>query len=326
VLYEFAITPDVFDAAVIDLNPALRITVVEMLRGLCENGFVANLHKDAWLRFVEKERLSKLTPGPRDEILSCLKVLQDRNRLVRHPKGPTSDPILDLDWLVLALDSHRRAAFHGIVLTEKLRSESGIHEGCLLNLSTVLGSSPWLDRKKRTLSVARTESSYERELAVILRYAKLLRLIDPYLDSNDGRFFKTLDLCSSLLGRRRHERLKGRIHIHTHRDKQEPDGYCDSEHMDKWEKALRPLVQRDGHQFKVFLWREEPGGEPFHDRFLITEQCGISIPSGLAIPNRKTPGSTVWTLLDADDVSNLIAKIDPATRTFQLVGVPREVA
>src|SRR6266404_9305478 len=91
-----------------------------ILIGLCDNGLVANLHKDEWLRFIEKERLSKLTPGLRDRILSCFKVLQDRHRFVRHPRSLMTDPASDLEWLRLALESHRRTAFHGIVLTERL--------------------------------------------------------------------------------------------------------------------------------------------------------------------------------------------------------------
>jgi hypothetical protein len=326
VLYEFAITPDVFDSAVIETDQALRITVIEILRGLSENGLLANLHKDAWVRFVEEERLSKLSPGLRDKILSCLKILRDRNRLVRHPRSLSTVPVSDLDWLMLAVDSHHRKAFHGIILTEELRSQSGISEGWALALTKVLDSPNWLDRKKRTLPVTRTESAYRSALEGILCYARVVRLIDPYLDSHDARFFTTLDLCSDLLGRRPYERLKGRIHIHAHRDKQKPEGFSDGEQMNKWERALKPLAQRDGHLFKVFLWRELPGGEPFHDRFLITDQCGISIPSGLAIPTRKTPGSTTWSLLDEDARQNSIYNVDPAARTLQLVGDPLDVS
>ena len=45
-LYEFAMTPDLFDASVIDTNDSANIILVELLRGIAENGLLANLHKD----------------------------------------------------------------------------------------------------------------------------------------------------------------------------------------------------------------------------------------------------------------------------------------
>jgi hypothetical protein len=76
VLYEFALTPDVFDVTTLDGNSTLSVTLVELLRGACENGLLANLHRDQWLKYVEA-RIEKLSPALKDRILSCFKVLHD---------------------------------------------------------------------------------------------------------------------------------------------------------------------------------------------------------------------------------------------------------
>ena len=86
VLYEFAMTPDLFDASVANSDGSASIILVELLRGIAENGLLANLHKDRWLRHVTEKRATTLSPALKDKVLTCLSVLHDRHRLVRHPK------------------------------------------------------------------------------------------------------------------------------------------------------------------------------------------------------------------------------------------------
>jgi predicted HTH domain antitoxin len=46
------------------------------------------------------------------------------------------------------------------------------------------------------------------------------------------------------------------------------------------------------HHCKVFLWEAYPGRETFHNRYLLTAQCGISVPAGLDWRADSTPNST----------------------------------
>ncbi|MGI9860446.1 hypothetical protein SDD30_03545 [Moorella naiadis] len=96
-LYEFAMTPDLFDASRVNTDGTAGIVLVELLRGIAENGLLANLHKDRWLRHVTEARVSTLPPTLKDKVMTCLKVLHDRHRLVRHPKCMSGDPSSDLD-------------------------------------------------------------------------------------------------------------------------------------------------------------------------------------------------------------------------------------
>jgi len=121
VLYEFAMTPDLFDASVANSDGRASIILVELLRGIAENGLSANLHKDRWLRHVTEKRATTLSPALKDKVLACLSVLHDRHRLVRHPKCMAGDPGNDKEWLNLAFDSHDRIPFHAIVLSQSLR-------------------------------------------------------------------------------------------------------------------------------------------------------------------------------------------------------------
>jgi hypothetical protein len=120
VLYEFAMTPDLFDASVIGADSSLSTILVTLLRGFADNCLLANLNKDGWIRHVRENRIETLPPSLKDKLITCLNVLHDRHRLVRHPRRTTGDPVSDNDWLELALESHKRLAFHGIVLSQNL--------------------------------------------------------------------------------------------------------------------------------------------------------------------------------------------------------------
>lgn len=319
-LYEFAMTPELFDASTANVDGSAGTVLVELLRGIAENGLLANLHKDRWLRHVTEARVSSLPPTLKDKIMTCLKVLHDRHRLVRHPKCMSGDPSSDLDWLNLALDSHQRIPFHAIVLSQTLMDSCGQGCGAFVEFLGALDSPQWDGRRRRTLALTKSATDYQAVLAPILRHAKSLSLIDPWLNSHESRYFDTVTICSNVMGQRGHARLRGRIHIHAEYSKQKPDGRTVSDYLDAWEQKLRPLIAADGHRFKVFLWESLPDSESMHDRFILTDQCGISTPGGLDCRTHSHANSTNWSLLDEDVRRSRWNDYDPAVSPFRLLG------
>jgi len=319
VLYEFALTPDVFHSALLDDKPVLGVILIQLLRGMCDNGLVANLHKDRWLEYT-KVRLERVSPDLKDKILSCFKTLHDRHRFVRHPRRLAGDPTNDSDWLELALESHRRIPFHGILLSQPLLSGSGYSELAFMELSEALDSPQWQGRR-RSCTLTKCEIDYRTALVPLLRHAKTLALIDPYFSCHETRFFDTVKICVELLGQRGHAVLPCRVHIHAG----DPSSETTPERLNAWEKRLLPLIDsQHPHRFKVFLWKARPGGETLHDRFILTDQCGISVPAGLDCRLHSVPNSTTWGLLDEEDRIRRLLDYDPATSPFDLLG-EREV-
>ncbi len=323
-LYEFAMTPNLFDASVVDSDPRSGIILVELLKGIAENGLLANLHKDRWLRHVQEQRITTLPASLRDRILTILNLLHDRHRLVRHPKRQGGDPVADLDWLHLALDSHGHVPFHGILSTQDLIDGCGHNCGSFVEFLGVLDSPQWGARRERTLTLKKSATDYRSALAPLARHAKVLQLVDPYLNAQETRYFNTVDLCSELMGQRVQERLAGRIDIHAEAKRQKPDGLTVEQHLDVWECKLRLLVARDHHRFRVHLWDSRPGGESMHDRYILPDQCAISVPGGLDCRTHSHANSTNWTLLDENARTRRWSDYDPATSPFQRVGY-REV-
>lgn len=299
VLYEFAMTPDLFDASVAHTNGSAGVILVQLLRGIGENGLLANLNKDRWLQHITAIRATTLSAVLRDKVFTCLKMLHDRHRLVRHPRCTAGDPQTDMEWLDSAFESHQRIPFHAIVLSQALKDACGRECNAFVEFFGSLDSAQWNGRR-RTLFLRKTDAEYRAALAPILRDAKSLALVDPWLNSQESRYFDTVTICSNAMGQRGHARLRGRIDIHAEAGKQKPDGHSATDYLDAWGHKLRHLIATDGHRFRVFLWESLPGSDSMHDRCILTDQCGISTQGGLDCRAHSHANSTDWNLLDED--------------------------
>jgi hypothetical protein len=230
------------------------------------------------------------------------------------------DPISDMDWLKLAMDSHLRIPFHGIILTGSLIESSGVSCAAFIEFFSSLESQKWNESRKRTASIKKSPLEYRATLMPILRHAKTLYLIDPYLNSQESRYLETIQLCSEVMGQRGHAPLKGRIHIHAELKRQKPDGVSLSDCLNDWDVKLKPLMLRDGHHFKVFIWESLPGSVSMHDRYLITDQCAISLPGGLDCRVYSTPNETDWNLMDENARVRRLQDYTPGVGPYNLLG------
>lgn len=317
-LYEFAMTPDLFGSDFLDTKDAGGTILVEILRGLADYGLLANLHKDRWIRHVE-ERVNSLSPELKHKVFDCLSVLNDRHRLVRHPKSITGNPKSNNDWLKVALDSHDKVPFHAIILSQELMENFEGECSEFLEFSESLDSSQWRDCKKQTWALTKSPADYRSNLAPVLRYARSLALVDPYLNLEKSRYFNTVEICSNLLGYRRgDDKLSGRIDIHTDVKHLHPDRSINN-YLADWRELLQPLINEDKHSFRIFLWEAEPGQESMHDRYIFTDQCGLLIPGGLDCRTHSHPNSTDWSLVDDNDRRKRWEDYDPSTSPFNLL-------
>ncbi|HRH40157.1 MAG TPA: hypothetical protein PKY82_00840 [Pyrinomonadaceae bacterium] len=316
-LYEFGITPDTFDHPNYRTHRQNEVSIIQLLRGVIENGLIADLHKGRWLEDVFNSRVSSLSPGLKDKIESCLKILNDRHRLVRHPKCP-NNPACDADWFNLLLESDNKINFYEVITGDDFFLQNDFSDDRFTVLSEILDSVLWLDRR-RTLDLERTETKYREVFTSVLRHAKTLDIVDPYINPVDERWTKTISLLSDLMGKRHSERLVGRIRIHTNEDQISNSDIDTSPdfHIAQWKSFLEELNAKDKHGFEIIYWRVKNRGEQFHDRHIITNQCGISVPNGLDLPNRVNPGTTDISLLDEDVRLKRLSKFTGSTSVYE---------
>ena len=342
-LFEFAVTPDVFHRSILNENPNLEVILPEFLKGLYRNGgLIANLNQDDWVRAVQ-ENCETLPQNLKADIFRCLCALHSRHRIVRHPKLSIGNPTTEPEWLSVAMESHNRNRFHGIVVSQSALANRGFKDPHIIEFSKLFKSSQWSDLVGGgSLTVTRCMSDFRKILFPLLRYAKAVTLIDPYMSPHQARFLSTVKMCAGLLGQRRNDRIcpltsqtvkknahscevaSGRIHIHAgnpqHSDKRK-ERESVKDRLDAWENKLRALIDsKHRHRFGIFLWDRpvDPKAMRLHDRWILTDQCGVSIPRGLdCYPSSND--KTTWSLLREKDRLIWLADYDPWFGSYPLL-------
>ena len=317
-LYEFAITPDVFDSTSLESDPASCQNLLYLFKELAFNGLIANLNKEQWEKLVAS-RAEQLPPALRDKVQAFLNLMHDRHRLARHPKAP-SPPATDADWFRLAVHEHERFALYAAVVGPSLRisrsSKTSTPE--VIRLPELLGS-PVMDARQSSVHIQQCEADFERLLTPVLRYARKVRLIDPHLDCSQPRYKTTMELCMRLM-REGPDGFARTMDIHAGLPSKYA-GDCVAA-LDGWEHYLRPYVRSSDSnieiRFNVFIWEDEPDSERLHDRFIITDQCGISAPGGLDC--QRKPRSTDWSLLSQEGIEQHLDEYDAALSPFTRLG------
>ena len=326
-LYDFAVTPEVFERDVLKEDAAPGGIVLQLLRGMIDNGTVANLDQGRWLTQVMRSLREGVAPSVRDRVLTCLAILDNRNRLIRRTQASGLPPNDEFRWLNWALECHAEASFHAIFLTEELLVISEKTDEVLVSLPEALDSQAWLNRRT-SVTLVKSMSDYRRILTPVLRYAQVVRLIDPFLSPHKERFFRTIEVIADLLGYRGSFRRAGRIELHAGDPESEPTDRTTGTgpepvvgRLDAWEVALQPVASHWGHYFRVFLWRNKPASKIFHDRYIITDQCGISTPGGIDCVEGDRANNTEWSLLDFDQLARRLRDFHHTTSPYKYLGM-----
>lgn len=327
-LYSFAITPEVFDPSFARDGSATDIILTQLFRGLCDNGIVANLQAGQWM--TEMRRCldsNKSSPNLRDKLNRCLEVLHNRNRLIRHPTTSEREPSDEFRWLHWALERHSSnaaGAFQAIVSSEVFIEFSELHDDVLIPINLILDASCWRDRRG-SVYFEKSEANLKLHLAPIVRHASKLVLIDPYMTCREDRFFNTVEHAASLLGRQNVPRKLGRIDIHSGNpmeDKKEELRESAEDRLERWKRELIPVVKFSPTKFRVFLWGRKPSGKVFHDRRIITDQCGLDAPGGLDfLTDISRANFTTWTWLEPDNIQEiLLTEFHEMKSPYRLLG------
>jgi hypothetical protein len=317
-LYELAFTPDVFDADLVCNDIERQHELRELLRQLADVGLVANLDKDGWLRKVREVIDAWPDVKPRREIVACLDLLEKRRRLVRHPKRSGGSPVVDSQWFDLVRESHETNPFDWVVTGDRIGRGRLSKTETSVRISEVRASQKWQPRHSKTIAMC--ESEYRGILTPILRYAKRLELVDPYLSARDSQHSRIVWIAAELMGRRGSHPHPGEIWVNTTLEgEQTRDAKLA---LDRWESTIKRMKHESviPHIFKVIIWRSDLGDEGMHDRFLLTNQCGVSVPRGFDCYPEGTKRKTVWGLLDHTDHVDTRVAWDPQGRPSHVIG------
>lgn len=301
-LAEYGLIPDVFDTTRYTGAELCNVCLQQLKEALLDEGIVRNFRDGQWLRQFGDNSRPWHKRGQ-----ELLKKLAQQNRLrvraARLPSAPTND----VEWCREALQSHAAEPLQGIIATDRTCDQFA-GERAVAPITRLSGA-PWWQNRSSSIRLERTLAAYQQHLGLILACANSVMFIDPHLDPRQGRYQEFIDLLTRAGGRKPKPRLEvHRVCYFNTRDKRNQHDEAGWRGVfSSWNDRLR---QAD-LTVEVYIW------DDFHDRYVISDLVGISVPNGF--DTTTAPNSTTtWARLGRKDRDDVQREFDPASGRHQL--------
>ena len=293
-LAEYAITPDVFNVASYTSEEVCELHLKTIREPMLTDGLVRDLRDGEWRRLFTNDARAWHRRGK-----ELIKNLATQGRLIQFlPVLPDSPPD-DQGWCAEALATHNDRAFTGgIIVTEPIKN-TWPNEPLVARIDQ-LESAQWWAARSPSVTLARMLADYKQHLDPVLRCSNSLLFIDPYLDPKKPGYCHIGTLLKIAGGRTPPPKIE--IHRHSREGREDKNStYFKNRFRTELEKPLLAA----GLQVEVFVW------DRFHDRYLISNLIGISLPNGF--DTTPDPGAvTRWTRLGRNDRDNVQREFDVA--------------
>ncbi len=297
---EYAVTPDVFNESCYD-SPALCDAYFrQLLEVFFGEGLVRNLRNGEWQAFF-----STHTRSWHDRTKHILKNLAEAGRLVPGDPALSHTPQTDREWCNEALESHKITPLNGIIVSDPIRSTYRRNQ--LVESVSRLSQSTcsWWEPTNSSLRLERTISQYIDALKLILRHAKSIMFIDPYIYPAQSNYTDFVQLLEAA-GNRPPKSPQPLIEIHSKirnisgKTKEETHQIMEN----NFRNEFGPVLSQSNLKAEVFTW------DDFHDRYLISNLGGIQMSNGFDTSS-KPDDLTTWSRLGRsarDDVQREFAR------------------
>lgn len=284
---------------------------------------MVNLPYGQWYRNAEQiiDQLAQdrqLPPIKERGLKARLKMVKDQ--LVDRPRSSWTnwydDDFSRFSWLIETRKEHQREPFSLVVSpdcdgVDDIRQEYHPDE---------------LDRTVRDwntpsgVSITRSPGEFVTAILPMLRLATTIHFLDRYFSVDDDssytqnykRIIKELaSYCDSFPS----------LTIHCCPDAMPDQTYFENE----LHKHYAPLIPK-GKSVAVFLWQTngnpKRGTHPFHNRFVLSNHCGVSVGYGTDSAKQKTQAPDLLQIIDHEIYLNLWNQI--RDETFPMLDIERE--
>lgn len=306
-LAEYAITPDVFDVASYTSEEVCGLCLEIIREPMLTEGLVRDLREGEWSRLLVSDARAWHRRGK-----ELIKKLAKQGRLIQFPRALPEPPPDNPGWCAEALATHSIRAFTGgVIVTESIKNTCP-HESLVARIDQ-LGGAQWWAARSPSVTLMRTLADYEQHLDPILRCSNSLLFIDPYLDPAKYQYREIGTLLALAGGRTPAPRIE--IHRVCYEGSGPERQIMDRSYFEPRflrEELAEPL-RAAGLQAEVFVW------DDFHDRYLISNLIGISLPNGF--DTTQSPNAvTRWTRLGRKDRDDVQREFDIASKRHILRG------
>jgi len=305
---EVTFTPQAFEKE-FNLSNRRRFTkLILILESLIDSGIIITASsnwKEKVLDFIEKYENDE-----KDDISSLLKEIDDRQRIMSYPSHENYDN--EEEWIEKISLINNKSAFDfiagtknkGIVqIVESIERENYKYTGAIV--------------------AKQTELFMQNMLAPILSYAEIVKVFDPYFSliptvGNKERFKKSLELICENLCNKHGKKNKATIEIHT-----SIKSMMNNFKQFVWQytsdvpKILKYFEQKYDHTITINIWEEVKKENEWHERWIITNQCGVSIGKGSDISDWT---DSTWGLLNWENIPEIEGKFNKNRNTYNFIG------
>ena len=299
-LRDYAITPDVFDVTSYPSEEIAAFRLAEIRQVMMTEGLVRDLRDGEWRTLFRNDN----RPWDR-HAKELVRKLAGQGRLMEVPPTRPAAPTNDGEWCAEALASHKlRALTGGVIVTEAVKA--AYSRETLVERIDRLSRAPWWDGDNPSVRLGRHLTEYKQHLGPILRCANSLQFIDPYLDpAKPG--YRDFAAILKQAGRRTPPPA---VEIHRVCWEESRDKRADPDVLARMENAFRgklsAVALAAGLHVEVFLW------DDFHDRYLISNLIGISLPYGFETTSNPN-AITTWTRLGRNDRDDIQREFEEAS-------------
>lgn len=299
-LADYAITPDVFDKVSYPTVGECEARIETIREAMLTEGVVRDLRNGHWRTLFGSDGRPWHQRGT-----ELVKKLAKQGRLVGLDSELPDLPANDVDWCSEALATHSTQPFTGGIIVTKAVKREHAREPLVAPIDR-LRNVRWWKARSPSVRLARKRADYEEQLDLVLRCSKSLMFIDPYLDPT-RRGYRSF---GALLQRAQGRASAPLIEIHRRVPTDQ-----DTTKLERQFRSALAVPMRTAHiDARVFLWAATARSR-FHDRYLISDLVGISIPDGFDTGR----GRTTWTRLGRDQRDDIQREFDPASSPHRLV-------
>lgn len=302
-LAEYALIPDIFSCASYSSEEVCRIRIQNIKDVLLHEALVRDLRDGEWSKHISNH----ISNWPLC-VKELLKKLYRDNRLIKSPPGRRCSPQNNHEWCEEALASHDKSLLNGIITSS---SEANNYKE-VPEVASIekLSSAPWWQGRSESVRLNQTVNDYLKHLNLILKHANSIMFIDPHIDPskpNYKNFYRILvaakrDKCSPLI----------EIHRVCYRGSGPSRRVIpNNEWVSIFQNSLSKHLSSINLKAEIFIW------DDFHDRYLITNIFGISMPYGFA-ESRNMAKKTSWTRLSRIDREDVQREFDEPVKCHTL--------
>ncbi len=302
-LAEYALTPDVFDTESYSPGEVADIHLQYLKEAILHEALVRDLREGKWLQVFSDNDRAWHQRGK-----ELLRKLVTQSRLNRFQAVLTDEPTTDEEWCDEAVASHEVVPLSGVVATSNVAGAFR-HESLVSPIGN-LRNAEWWRQRSSSVRLSRTLTDYSENLRLILQCANSVMFIDPHLDPTRRGYSHFVNLLLAMAGRAPRPLIE--IHRVCYAGSGPAREIIAHADLQQWfRQELTEPLRNAGLESQIFVW------DDFHDRYLISNLVGISVPYGF--DTTQQPGSmTTWTRLGRADRDDIQREFDPASNRHTL--------